>query len=220
MGGHYAIKRGRDARVAEIDGGECHSGLLVGDVRAQNVTVGPRLVDGRLRCEIASPEAGLPVELRFRLSKLRLRRRECRLRLLVFRLVRGRLDGEQRVALPGDRSVSVVDAGEHALNPGHQINGVGGRHVAGHLKPRRHQLPQRLRDADPRRRGRHEAVLLLAAGQQDPDQQRNDAEQDRPRAAYLRWPSDPQADQHLLLPFGIEPEQWPQCNSRRSCQTL
>ena len=151
-----------DPRVAEVDRGDRHAGLVVQDLRLVGVALGARLVHLRLRGEVALAQSGLPVELGLGLHQVGLGRRQGRLRLLQLRLIGRRLDDEQRVALLDLGAVLIVDlaAGSPAPAPRGRPDCTA---TALPVSSRYGStvLLHRLRHADLRRRRRDVGVLLL-----------------------------------------------------------
>ena len=114
-------------------------------------------------CEAKSllPRVDCRVNSASRLDQVGLGRRQRRLRLLQLRLIRRRLDDEQRVGLLGLGAVLIVDLLQKALHPRLEIDLIVRDRVAGDFQIRQHVLLQRLRNADLRRRRRDVGVLLL-----------------------------------------------------------
>ena len=136
MRGDHAVERRGDLRVAEVDRGDRHPGLIVLYLGLVGIALGAGLVDLRLRGEVALAQRGLPGELGLGLNQVGLGGRQRGLRLLQLRLIRRRLDHEQRVGLLGRRAILVVDLLQVALHPRLEIDLIVGDRVAGDFQVR------------------------------------------------------------------------------------
>jgi hypothetical protein len=160
-----AVERRLHLRVAEVDRGLLGVDLRLPELGLRGIAVGERVVERLLRRDLAAGEIGLPLVFRFGLLQRGLGRGFGRLRLLELELVGLGLDHEQRSALLHLIAVLVVDLLQETRNPRDQVGGVDRRGIAGRLEIARDRLLQRDHDGDLRRRRRHVAVILPAAGQ-------------------------------------------------------
>ena len=161
MRGDHAVERRVDPRVAKVDRGDRHAGLIVHHLGLVGVALGPRLVHLRLRGKVALAQRELPVELGLGLDQIGLRRLQRSLCLLQLCLIGRRLDDEQRVGQFGLGAILVVDLLEVTLHPRFEIDLIVRDRVAGDFEVRQHVLLHRLRHTYLRRRRRDIGVFFL-----------------------------------------------------------
>ena len=131
---HHPIERRCHICIAEIDFGLLLAGLRGLQVGLRGVTRRKRLVVIGLGRDLLLDQIGLALVLRFVLRQRRLRADDSRLRGIHFEFVRLRLDREQRRAFFHVIAVFVADGLDEALHPGHQIDRVDRRRIAGRIE--------------------------------------------------------------------------------------
>jgi hypothetical protein len=161
--GDDAIERGLYLRIAEIERGLRGVDLRLLEPGARGIAIGRRLVERRLRRNLAARQLGLAFVLRLGLLQCRLSAGLRGPRLFELKSVRLRLDDEENGPLLRLLAVLVVDLLQKTLHPRDHVRGADGRGVTRRLEVAGDLLLHRNGDGDLRRRRRHVAVLLSAA---------------------------------------------------------